>query len=68
MSREAIEQFDRAMDEAQDVIDRITHPLARFCRVCRRLLEPGDRKVHRGACARKRKTELQKLRRSRRRV
>lgn len=39
----------------------------RACLVCRGELEPGERRVHVGACARKRKTALQKIRRRRRR-
>lgn len=37
----------------------------RLCLMCRRPLGVGERKVHWGACARKRKTELQRRRRQR---
>jgi len=40
---------------------------ARRCLECRHPLGTGDRKVHRGACQRARKTRLQKLARGRRR-
>lgn len=37
------------------------------CTVCHDPLAPGERKVHRGLCARRRKTYLQRLQRWRRR-
>lgn len=37
------------------------------CIVCHDPLAPGERKVHRGRCARRRKTVLQRLRRWRHR-
>lgn len=39
----------------------------RACLVCRKPLDVGDRRVHRGACQRARKTQLQRLTRWRRR-
>lgn len=41
---------------------------ARACQVCLQPLGAGELKVHRGKCARARKTRLQQLRRRRARV
>ena len=38
-------------------------PRRRVCQMCQRPLEPGERKVHGGRCARDRKSALQRLRR-----
>lgn len=57
----------RQMDETPIVV-HVPGYEPRRCLVCRQPLAPGERKLHRGRCARARETELQKVRRRRKRV
>lgn len=54
------EPLERTLDDDRDW-------LGRRCVICHRPLYGDERKVHAGACARKRESQLQRLRRWRRR-
>ena len=58
-------EMPQALDETPIVVSGSFEP--RRCIECRQPLEVGDRKLHRGACQRARKTRLWRLARWRRR-
>lgn len=63
MEEETLDRIERALDEAGVPPAVKTEGRYLTCLVCWQPLFVGERKVHRGACARKRELSLQAMRR-----